>query len=101
MPISGIRCIADLIAEIEEDLTPYIDSLRALGHPATAIEVAAVITSATGVDVTPPVAMRRLKKLVLERGLAQVSRESSVGRPLLYELVSSAEPVPDDKAQQN
>jgi ribonuclease HI len=92
--------IAELIAEVEEDLTPYIDALRALGHPAAAIEVAAVITAATGVEVTPPIAMRRLKKLVLERGLAQVSHASSVGHPLLYELVSSAEPLPDDGAQQ-
>lgn len=76
--------IEALIAEVEEDLTPYIDTLGALGRPASATDVSAEVSRATGLPVTPPIAKRRLEKLV-NSGQATKTRSTSVGRPFLYE----------------
>jgi ribonuclease HI len=84
--------IVELIAEIPEDLTPYLDALRTLARPASATDVAAEISTATGVEVTPDVVSRRLNKIV-HAGQATKTRATFRGRPFLYEIVPSQEPT--------
>jgi ribonuclease HI len=78
--------IDGVISEVEEDLTPYVDALRAIGHAASATDVAAAIAQ-TGRQVTPPRAKRALEKLV-QRGEANKERAPFRGRPFLYSVVS-------------
>jgi ribonuclease HI len=84
--------IVAIIDEIEEDLTPYRDALRALGRPASATDIATGITRATGVALTPPVAKRRLDTLVTQ-GEVRVALATAGRRRFLYELL----PVDDSQ----
>lgn len=77
--------IVAIIAEVEEDLTQYREALRTLARPASATDVATEITRATGIVLTPPVAKRRLDKLVTQ-GEARIAL-ATVGRRFLYELL--------------
>ena len=83
--------IDEVIEEVVEDLTLYVDTLTALAHPSTASEVAAYLeqkgTSALSADAV----RYRLEQLVAD-GKARRTRTTSQGRPYLYEAVA-AEPA--------
>jgi hypothetical protein len=79
--------IVAVIAEVEEDLAPYVEALRAIGHEASATDVAAAIEQ-TGREMTPPRAKRALEKLV-QRGEARKERATFRGRPFVYFAISA------------
>lgn len=77
--------IEEVLAEIEEDLTPYLEALKEIGRPAAAKEVAAVLASSKQLTVSPDAARRRLDRLADEVGEVTRIRASTAGRPYLYE----------------
>jgi hypothetical protein len=81
--------IAELLAEVEEDLTKYRDALRVLGRPASATDVSAEIARATGVTLGPQAVKWRLEKLVNDAGEARRTSATSGRKRFLYELVPS------------
>lgn len=76
--------IDELQGELEEDLSPYLDALTALGTRSTAKQVTDELTRTNRLSVSPGAVRRRLDHLV-ELGKAQRVRASSAGRPYLYE----------------
>lgn len=79
--------IAELRAEVEEDLTKYRDALRTLGRPESATDVSAEIARSTGVMVGPQAAKWRLDKLVSDLGEARRTSATSGRKRFLYELL--------------
>lgn len=77
--------IEELLDEVQEDLTPYIEALTKLGRPSTAREVAQDLSHQKGTVVTSDAAKRRLDRLV-ESGDAKPTRSKGAGRPYLYEI---------------
>lgn len=84
----------ELVAEVEEDLSPYVDALGALGGRATVREIADALSTVTGSAVRAEAVRRRLDRLFAE---GQIARQtlSSRGRPYLYELTSPARTTDD------
>lgn len=79
--------IEEVVEEVEEDLTPYFDALKALGKPATAQQVAEEFERTNGIAVSRDALRRRLDRLVEELRQARKTRASTSGRPYLYEAV--------------
>lgn len=79
--------IEDLLEEVEEDLAPCLDALKAIGRPATANEVADSLEKTQGISLQSDGVRRRLDRLVNESGSLKRARSSKVGRPYLYEVV--------------
>ena len=78
--------IEEVIEEVVEDLTPYVDALTALGHPSAASDVAEQLKR-TGASALPADAVRRRLELLVAEGRVQTARGKSRGRPFLYEPV--------------
>lgn len=74
--------IVELIDEIEEDLTPLLDTLRAIGGPASAREVAEAFAKA-GREMKADAVKRRLDGLV-EAGEITRLRSLGKGKPYVY-----------------
>jgi ribonuclease HI len=79
--------IEEVLEEVEEDLTPYLDALKEIGRPATLVEVAEEVTRAQQLSVSPVAARYRLDRLVNEHHTVKKSRMSTAGRPNLYEVI--------------
>jgi hypothetical protein len=77
--------IEELLDEVEEDLTPYIEALKALGQPSTAQQIAKRLALVTGVAMTSDAVKRRLDQLV-ESDQVFPARSKAAGRPYLYQL---------------
>jgi len=75
----------ELLDEVVEDLTPYVDALKALGRPSTAQQVADKLTSLTGLAMASAAVKRRLDQLV-ESGQIWPTRSKGAGRPYVYAL---------------
>jgi ribonuclease HI len=83
--------IEEVIEEVVEDLTPYLDALVALGHPATASEIAAQL-ALEGTSALPTDAVRRRLQQLAEEGRVRGTRAIARGRPYVYELVDGSAP---------
>jgi ribonuclease HI len=84
----------ELVREVEEELSPLIDTLRELARQATAHDVAG------GLGATEPAAdasrvRGRLDKLV-EEGKARKTQSSGPGRPYVYESIEQSESAGGD-----
>lgn len=84
--VQGNPRIEELIEEIEENLTPYLDVLRTIGRAATAREVAEQLTERQQLSVSPEAARYRLDKLV-DEGVVSKTRSTSGRRSYLYEAL--------------
>jgi ribonuclease HI len=80
--------IEQVIEEIVEDLTPYVDTLTALAHPSTASEVSAYLGQKGVSTLATDAVRRRLEQLVAD-GKARRTRAPSQGRPYLYVAVNA------------
>lgn len=76
--------IVELIEEVEEDLTPLIDTLRTIGEPASAREVAERLAKA-GREMKVDAVKRRLDRLAEESMVTRL-RSVSHGRAYVYAL---------------
>jgi ribonuclease HI/transposase-like protein len=79
--------IEELLKEVEEDLTPYLEVLKAISKPATAKDVSTQLEQAYGISVRSHAARRRLDRLVDEDRSLRKTRSSRAGRPYLYEVI--------------
>lgn len=79
--------IVEVLEEIEEDLSLYLEVLKQLSRPATAREVAQILSSRPGFTVSPEGVRSRLDQLV-DASEVRRSRATSVGRPYIYEVTS-------------
>ena len=77
--------IVDLIEEIEEDLSPLVEALRTIGHPATAREVAGTLAR-SGSEMSPDAVRRRLDRLSQEAGEVTRVRSLTRGRAYIYAI---------------
>lgn len=75
--------IENLLEEVEEDLSAFIDALRKIGEPATAREVADVIGQA-GEEMKVDAVKRRLDRLVEDSGVVTRLRSVTHGRAYVY-----------------
>lgn len=84
--VQGNPRIEELVHEIEEDLTPYVDALKALAAPSTAQQVTRHLAQ-RNIVMSPDDVRRRLNRLV---GLG-VGRERAwtKGRPYVYEVTGT------------
>ncbi len=82
--------VEEVLEEIEEDLSPFLDALRAVPAPAPAAAVAARVAEGQTTNMSVDSVRRRLDRLV-EEGRAVKTRASGPGRPYLYEAI---EPEP-------
>jgi ribonuclease HI len=73
--------IEEVIEEVVEDLTLYVDTLTALTHPSTASEVAAYLERKGGSALPADAVRRRLEQLVAD-GKARRTRARSQGSPV-------------------
>jgi ribonuclease HI len=80
--------IEEVIEEVAEDLTLYVDTLTALAHPSTASEVAAYLKQTGGSALPADAVRRRIEQLVAD-GKARRTRATSQGRPYLYEALAT------------
>lgn len=76
--------IEEVLEEIEEDLSPYVDALRTVGAPAPAAAITASLAERGLTNMSVDSVRRRLDRLV-EEGLAAKTRATGPGRPYLYE----------------
>lgn len=81
--------IETVLREVEEDLSPYIESLKAIGTPATARQVADALGE-QGIEVSTDAAKRRLDRLAEEERIARL-RSLQQGRPYVYALMREGE----------
>lgn len=79
--------IVELMGEVEEDLSPFIDALRRLGRPATAREVADVLGQGGGREMKVDAVRRRLDRLAEDTGTVTRLRSVTRGRAYVYALV--------------
>lgn len=77
--------LVEALAEIEEDLTPFLAAVSALGVPSSATDVATELGRSMGHEVGPVFVKRRLDRLVDELGKLRRTRATFRGRPYLYE----------------
>lgn len=75
----------ELIREIEEDLTPYLDALGRLGAPSTVMQLAKELGRISGLQVSGSAVRLRLDWLV-EDGRVRRAQSAGRGRPYLYEV---------------
>lgn len=87
--------IEEVLEEVEEDLTTYLDALEAIGKPVTAQQVAEELERTKGLAVSRDAVRRRLDRLVEELGQARKVRASTAGRPYLNEAVELTRRVSD------
>lgn len=78
--------IEEVLEELEEDLSAYLEALRAIGRPATALEVADELKRMGLLSVSRDAARRRLDRLADELGNVRKTRSSTTGRPYLYKV---------------
>lgn len=84
--------IEEVLEEIKEDLTPYVDCLKRIGKPVTVRAVVEELKKSRELPVSPSAARRRLDRLV-DEGQASKTRASSNGRPYLYNVPEYSSPL--------
>lgn len=91
--------IEQLLEEVPEDLSAYLDALRSLGKPATIAQVQAEIARSTGASVSRTAVQRRLDLLFAG---AQVRRDRSMTgrRAYVYELGAATAEAGDLSARE-
>jgi ribonuclease HI len=77
--------IEELLQEVEEDLSPFIDALRSLGEPATIAQVQTEVARSTGAPISRGAVQHRLDLLV-EDGQVRRDRTATGRRPYVYDL---------------
>lgn len=77
--------IEELLDEVEEDLTPFLDALDRIGRPATAREVHEGL-KASRFSGSADAVRRRLDRLVDEEERVARTRGPGPGRPYVYEV---------------
>lgn len=80
--------IVELLEEVEEDLTPFIEALKRIGSPATAREVADALGRA-GKEIKVDAVKRRLDRLVDADGAVTRLRSVTHGRAYVYAITET------------